>query len=316
MKNKEKKRDFISFADFTRDEICDILLLAARLKKKRTSHVLRGKTVGLIFQKPSTRTAVSFAVGVIQLGGHPLILNADILQIKRGESPRDTGRVLSRYLDAIVIRAHRHDEIMEMAGFADIPVINGLTDLEHPCQVLADLLTIMEYKKFKNPKALKGFRLAYLGDGNNVAHSWMLAAAMFGMKLSLACPKGYEPRADYVGLAQNANTVGGGSISVMADPKLAVQGAEAVYTDVWVSMGQEAESQKRSAIFSPYQLNKSLLSLAKPGALVMHCLPAHRGEEITEEVLEGPNSVVFDQAENRLHVQKAVLTALLTRKRA
>ncbi len=302
-------KDFISIADFSREEIGDLLLRAMKLKKKPISRALAGKTVGLIFQKPSTRTAVSFAVGVVQLGGHPLILNADILQIKRGESPRDTGRVLSRYLNAIVMRANRHEDILEMAGFASIPVINGLTDKEHPCQVLADLLTIMECKKMKHPRELKGFTLAYLGDGNNVAHSWILAASLLGLKLSLACPAGYEPQAEFFERAKRLSP--NGAVKVVPDPVVAATGAEALYTDVWASMGQESESQKRKEVFMPYQLNQALLRRAKPDALVMHCLPAHRGEEITDEVLEGPHSVVFDQAENRLSVQKAVLTALL-----
>jgi ornithine carbamoyltransferase len=263
---KNRKHNFLSIADFNRDQIFDLLFLARQLKKQPFRKTLRGKTVGLIFQKPSTRTSVSFAVGVVQLGGQPLLLNADVLQIKRGESPRDTARVLSRYLNAIVIRANHHSDVLEMAGFADIPVINGLTDQEHPCQVLADLLTIMEKTKMKHPRELKGFRLVYLGDGNNVAQSLMLASSLLGMKL---------------------------------------------YTDVWTSMGQESESQKRREALSVYQLNSFLLSMAQKNALVMHCLPAHRGEEITDDVIEGSNSVVFDQAENRLHVQKAVMSSLL-----
>jgi ornithine carbamoyltransferase len=276
--------------------------------------VLNTKTVGLVFQKPSTRTAVSFAVGVSQLGGTPLILTADVLQIKRGESPRDTARVLSRYLDAIVIRAHHHDDVLEMARYASIPVINGLTDLEHPCQVLADLLTIMEHSKMKHPRQLAGFHLAYLGDGNNVAHSLMLAAAILGMKLTLACPAGYEPQQ---AVRERTRALGGtkAAIDVVKDPIVAVRGARAVYTDVWTSMGQEAELQRRQRIFTPYQLNQRVMDAATPGALAMHCLPAHRGEEITEEVLEGPQSVVFDQAENRLHAQKAVLQLLLKKRK-
>jgi ornithine carbamoyltransferase len=238
-------------------------------------------------------------------------LNADVLQIKRGESPRDTSRVLSRYLDAMVVRANHHSDVIEMAGFADIPVINGLTDQEHPCQVLADLLTIMEHHKMKHPRELKGFRLVYLGDGNNVAQSWMLAASLLGMKLILACPKNYEPRKDYFESAQALSKRGGGSVEVISEPSQEVQGAQALYTDVWTSMGQESESQKRREALSVYQLNSFLLSMAAKNALVMHCLPAHRGEEITEDVIEGANSVVFDQAENRLHVQKAVMATLL-----
>ncbi len=309
-----KSRDFLSVADFSKTELWDLLLLSAKLKKKKQVKSLAGKSVGLIFQKPSTRTAVSFAVGVGQLGGMPLILNADVLQIKRGESPRDTARVLSRYLDAIVIRANRHSDVLEMAGYATIPIINGLTDMEHPCQILADLLTIMEHRKMKHPKALAGFRLTYLGDGNNIAHSWMLAAAILGMKLTLACPAGYEPKATFREKAKELASPGA-EINVLKDPLVAARGADAIYTDVWTSMGQEDEVHRRQSIFAPYQLNASVLAQAKPKALAMHCLPAHRGEEITEDVLEGPQSVIFDQAENRLHVQKAVLMTLLSSKK-
>lgn len=305
-------RDFLSIADFSRDELWKILQLSAELKKKKKSSALDGKSVGLIFQKPSTRTAVSFAVGVSQLGGTPLILNADVLQIKRGESPRDTARVLSRYLDAIVIRANHHGDVMEMAGYASIPVINGLTDLEHPCQVMADLLTIMEHRKMKHPKALAGFKLTYLGDGNNVAHSWMLASALLGMKLTLACPSGYEPKSQFREKSREL-AVRGGEINILKDPLVAARDADALYTDVWTSMGQEAELQRRQSIFAAYQMNEKVLAEAKPNALAMHCLPAHRGEEITEGVLEGKQSVIFDQAENRLHVQKAILVMLLAK---
>ncbi len=298
-------------ADLSQKEIWDVLLMAKNLKKKPFSRKLHGRSIGLIFQKPSTRTSVSFAVGITQLGGHPLILNADILQIKRGESPRDTGRVLSRYLDAIVIRANRHEDVIEMAGFADIPLISGLTDKEHPCQVLADLLTIMEHRKMKHPRELAGFRVAYLGDGNNMAHSWMLAAGSLGMHLRLACPKGFFPLVGYQEKSNALAKKSKGKIEILTDPMAAAKGAQALYTDVWASMGQESEIQSRKQIFAPFQLNSHVLSAAAPKALVMHCLPAHRGEEITEELLEGPQSVVFDQAENRLHVQKAVLAALL-----
>ena len=311
----QTKKDLISIADLSQQEIWDILLLAKKLKN-HSSVALKGKSVGLIFQKPSTRTAVSFAVGVSQLGGQALILNADILQIKRGESPKDTGRVLSRYLDGIVIRADRHDDVVEMARHATIPVINGLTNLEHPCQVLADLLTVMDHKRMKSPKDLNGFHLAYLGDGNNMAHSWVLAAAMLGLNLKMACPPGYEPKPEYLEKAFRLAGPGKFHIEVGSDPKAAVEKAEAVYTDVWTSMGQEAEKEKRNQVFGHYQLNSAVLSLANPGALVMHCLPAHRGEEITDEVMEGPNSVIFDQAENRLHVQKAVLSKLLSGKKS
>lgn len=307
------KRDLISIADFSRQELWDVLVLSAKLKKQRFSEALQGRSIGLIFQKPSTRTAVSFAVGVAQLGGQPLMLNTDVLQIKRGESPRDTGRVLSRYLDAIVMRANHHADIQELAGFASIPVINGLTDLEHPCQVLADLLTIMEHRHFKHPKELAGFKIAYLGDGNNVAQSLMLAAAILGMDLTIASPVGYEPRKEYIEKAVDLARMGKGKIEITNEPLKAAAGKDALYTDVWASMGQEAEVQKRKTVFAPFQLNETVLSHAKPKALAMHCLPAHRGEEITEGVLEGPQSVIFDQAENRLHIQKALLATLLAK---
>ncbi len=308
-------RDFISFSDFSQSEIWELLALARKLKANKQNKSLNGKSVGLIFQKPSTRTAVSFAVGVTQLSGTPLILSADVLQIKRGESPRDTARVLSRYLDAIVIRANHHSDVVEMAGYSTIPIINGLTDLEHPCQVLADLLTIMEKRKMKSASQLQGFKLTYLGDGNNVAQSLMLAAAMLGMKLVLACPSGYEPKLEFRDKAKKISGVTKAEIHLVKDPMVAARNADALYTDVWTSMGQEAELQRRQSIFAPYQLNEKVLKEAKPDALAMHCLPAHRGEEITETVLEGPQSVIFDQAENRLHVQKAVLMMLLAGKK-
>lgn len=300
------KQDLLSINDLSAADIADLLSLARKLKKAGPSEALAGKTVGLIFQKPSTRTTVSFAVGVSQLGGQPLILSADVLQIKRGESPKDTGRVLSRYLDAIVMRASHHSELVELAKWATIPVINGLTDREHPCQVLADLLTIMDHRKMKSAKELKGIHVAYLGDGNNVAQSWMIAASLLGIKLKIACPAGYEPDKDFPR---------GGSIEILSDPLSAAKGADAVYTDVWTSMGQEAEQQKRREVFANYQINSTILKAASPKALVMHCLPAHRGEEITDEVMEGPNSVIFDQAENRLHVQKAILATFLAKKK-
>lgn len=310
------KHDFLSLSDYSPSDLSEILLLARSLKKQnKPLKILAGKTVGLIFQKPSTRTTVSFAVGVVQLGGHPLILNADVLQMKRGESPKDTGRVLSRYLDALVMRATRHAELLELARYASIPVINGLTDQEHPCQVLADLLTIMEHRKMTNPKQLRGFQLSYFGDGNNVSQSLVLAAGLFGLDLKLACPDGYEPGREFIEQAKQMCKKSGGSIQISSDPKEAARESDALYTDVWASMGQEAEIQKRKEIFADYQLNEALLALAKPKALVMHCLPAHRGEEITDEAMEGASSVVFDQAENRLHVQKAILVQLVGSRR-
>jgi len=307
------KKDLISIADLERTEILELLRLARTLKASRRSRKdLKGKTLGLIFQKPSTRTAVSFAVGIYQLGGQPLILNAQDLQLGRGESPADTGRTLSQYLDAIMIRANRHADVVEIARHSSVPVINGLTNKEHPCQVLADLLTLMEVKKLKDPTNLSRERIAYVGDGNNVAQSWMLAAAILGISLTLACPERYEPDAEFF---RNADLLSQGKVKLVRDPREAVSGATAVYTDVWTSMGQEQEWEERRKIFSSDQVNSELLKLADPRARVMHCLPAHRGEEITNEVIDGPQSVVFQQAANRLHVQKAILIYLLKRHR-
>lgn len=308
---KKKKRDFISIADFSKDEIGSLLSLARRLKKKGCSKDLAGRTIGLIFQKPSTRTTVSFAVGAVQLGGHPLILNADVLQLKRGETPKDTGRVLSRYLDAIVLRANRHEDVVEMAHYATVPVINGLTDKEHPCQVMADLLTIMEKKALTSIRGFESIRVGYIGDGNNVAHSWALAAGLLGFEINFASPKGYEPSPALLTTARRLAKNRTAKIRVLQDPSEAARNADVLYTDVWASMGQEQEQTERKKDFSLYRIDSGLLKRARPKALVMHCLPAHREEEITEDVLEGPQSVVFDQAENRLHVQKAMLLALI-----
>ena len=308
------KKDFISIADFDRREIFQLLRSAQALKKeKRLRKDLSGKSLGLIFQKPSTRTAVSFSVGMSQLGGNALVLSGEGLQMGRGESPADTGRVLSLYLDAIMIRANRHADVVEMAQGASVPVINGLTEKEHPCQVLADLLTLLEARKLKDPAALVKERVTYLGDGNNVAQSWMLAAAVIGLPLTLACPEHYDPDAEFFKIADTLAASSKGLIRLIRDPRQAARGATVLYTDVWASMGKEHEREHRKSVFLPYQLNADLLSLADPQACVMHCLPAHRNEEITSDVLDGPRSVVFEQAANRLHVQKAVLLHLLSR---
>jgi ornithine carbamoyltransferase len=303
-------RDFLSVNDFSKEELQEILAEALRLKRElqegREHHLLKGRTLGMVFQKPSTRTRVSFEVAMWQLGGQALFLSAQDLQIGRGEPLKDTARTLSRYLDGIMIRTFAHSEAEELAAFASVPVINGLTDLHHPCQAMADMLTLLE--RFGR---LDGLQLAYVGDGNNVAHSLMLAAARLGLQMAVATPQGYEPNQEIVDAAKIDSALAGTSLLVTNDPELAVMGAQAVYTDVWASMGQEAEHAKRCTLFQPYQLNSRLLAQAAPGALVLHCLPAHRGEEITEQVLEGPQSAVFEQAENRLHVQKAVLAALL-----
>ncbi len=303
-------RDFLTVNDFSRDELWELLSLAVKLKQEskagKAHHLLRGKTLGMIFQKASTRTRISFEVAMWQLGGYALFLSAQDLQMGRGEPVRDTARVLSRYLDGIMIRTFDHGEVEELAKHADIPVINGLTDLLHPCQAMADMQTILE-KKGK----LQGVKLAYVGDGNNVAHSLLLAASKLGLDITVAAPRGYEPREEVVTAARYNASRDGSAVIVTSDPLRAVTGADVVYTDVWASMGQEAEQAIRARVFKPYQLNAALLAKASPEAIVMHCLPAHRGEEITDDVIEGPQSVVFDQAENRLHAQKAILATLL-----
>ena len=262
----------------------------------------------MIFKKPSSRTRVSFEIGMFQMGGLALFLNDHDLGMGVRESVADIGRLFSRYLDGIVIRTFVHEEVAELARYATIPVINGLTDLHHPCQILADLLTIQE--KFGR---CEGVKLAWVGDGNNVANSWLQGAAKMGMHLALACPKGYWPPAELIRKHQEEAATYGGSVEIMEDPFQAVKGADVIYTDVWVSMGQEAERRWRLEVFQSYQVNQALLAAAKPTTLVMHCLPAHRGEEITAEVIDGPQSIVFDHAENRLHTQKAVLQFLLNR---
>jgi ornithine carbamoyltransferase len=306
------KRDFLTLDDVTRPELEALLQSAARLKdylKRGVPHrFLEGKTLGMIFKKPSSRTRVSFEIGMFQMGGLALFLNNHDLGMGVRESVADIGRLFSRYLDGIVIRTFAHEEVEELARYATIPVINGLTDLHHPCQILADLLTIQE--KFDR---CEGVKLAWVGDGNNVANSWLQGAAKMGMHLALGCPKGYWPPAELIHKHQEEAAANGGSMEIMEDPFQAVKGADVIYTDVWVSMGQEAERRWRLEVFQSYQVNQTLLAAAKPTTLVMHCLPAHRGEEITAEVIDGPQSIVFDHAENRLHTQKAVLHFLLDR---
>jgi len=305
-------KDFLSMADLSAAEITDILAIAKRLKARRVpSRALLGKSLGMIFQKPSTRTAVSFAVAMYEMGGLALTLSEQQLQLKRGETLADTARTLSRYLAGIMIRAHRHEDVEILARYADVPIINGLTDKEHPCQVLADLLTVMEAFRVKSPADLKKFHIAYVGDGNNMAQSWMLGAAILGLHFTAACPRGYEPDKDFQIQALRLSKRSGARVAVVEDPREAVAGAHVVYTDVWTSMGQEEEAEKRRDIFRKFQVNESLMEMAHPKAIVLHCLPAHREEEITASVLEGPQSVVFQQAENRLHVQKAVLQKFL-----
>lgn len=304
-----KGRDYLTLADFKREEIWYLLELARDLKKKQKVGIphqqLKGKTLGMIFQKASTRTRVSFEAAMFHLGGLAMFLSKNDLQMGRGEPIEDTARVLARYVNGILIRTYSHQEVLDLAKYADVPVINGLTDDFHPTQALADLLTIWE--KFDT---LEGLKLAYVGDGNNMAHSLMLAGAIMGMEVTVACPEGYEPNPSVVVKAQSlaGQTA---KIQVVREPQVAVQGAQVLYTDVWASMGQEEEAEKRRKAFQGYQINGELLSQAEKEAIVLHCLPAHRGEEITAEVMEGPQSVVFDEAENRLHAHKAILAALL-----
>ncbi|TEB14567.1 Ornithine carbamoyltransferase [Pelotomaculum sp. FP] len=305
-----KGRDFLNLQDYTPGEIGALLELAEELKEKQKSNVphpyLQGKTLGMIFQKSSTRTRVSFEVAMYQLGGYPLFLNAGDLQLNRGESIADTARTLSRYLDGIMIRTYSHADVEELAKYAAIPVINGLTDLNHPCQIMADLMTVKEHKG-----QLAGLKLAYVGDGNNICHSLLFGCAKVGMSISVASPKDYWPQEQIVNQARQDALSAGAAVRITTDPVEAVSGADVVVTDVWASMGQEVEKAERVAVFAPYQVNRKLVAHAKPDYIFLHCLPAHRGEEVVEEVIDGSHSVVWDEAENRLHVQKAVLAALL-----
>jgi ornithine carbamoyltransferase len=301
------KKDLLSFAGLTPADFEEIWQRTARLKKDlqedRDHASLKGKTLGMIFDKSSTRTRISFEVGMYQLGGIALFLNSRDTQIGRGETLADSARMMSCYLNAIMIRTFAQESVEELARYASIPVINGLTDLLHPCQILADLFTIKEKKG-----SYDGVKVAYIGDGNNVANSWIEAASCLPFNLSLACPEGYEPD---VGILEESRKEANGRIQLYRDPFDAAQGSDVLYTDVWTSMGQEAESRERVRIFKSYQINEKLLEVAKKDAIVMHCLPAHRGEEITASVIDGPQSVVIEEAENRLHVQKAVLEILI-----
>ena len=302
-----KGKDMLSIHDLSVDEVQEILTLAKELKAKQKAgiehHLLKGKTLGMIFEKSSTRTRVSFETGMYQLGGQALFLSNRDLQLGRGEPIKDTARVLSRYLDGIMIRTFGHERAVELAQWADIPVINALTDLLHPCQVLTDLLTVQEHKG----KNLKGLKMAYVGDGNNMTNSYMYGCAKAGMTFVAATPENYRPDETVMKNAMDDAKQTGASISVITDPQEAVKGADIVVTDTWASMGQEDEHEARKKIFAPYQVNKELMALADKRAIVMHCLPAYRGEEITEEVLEANAAVIFDEAENRLHTQKAVM---------
>ena len=304
------KKDLRAISDLTSKDIEAILKHSTALKKAqrqgKARTTLKGKSLGMIFEKSSTRTRVSFEVGMFQLGGRALFLSSSDLQIGRGEPIADTARTLSRYLDGIMIRTFAQSTVEELAQHASIPVINGLSDLHHPCQALADLFTIREKKG-----RLKGLKLAYVGDGNNVANSLIEACVRAGMHISIACPHGYEPDAGVMREAKREAARTGSKLSIVNDPLKAAMDADAVYTDVWASMGQEAEHALRLRVFEGYQVNAKLMKAAHPGAIVMHCLPAHRGEEIAADVIDGPQSVIFDQAENRLHTQKAVLEMLL-----
>lgn len=300
------KKDFLTVLDLSPDEFNGLIKRSIELKSGVDANKcpLLGKSIGLLFEKSSTRTRVSLEVGVYQLGGKSIYMNPKEIQIGRGETIHDSAKVLSRYLNGIIIRTYSHNTLTEFASYASIPVVNGLSDLHHPCQALADLMTVYE-KKGK----LKGLRLAFIGDGNNVAHSLIEAASLTGMHIILACPKGYEPDPDVL---EKARTSSSGQITVIREPAEAAANADVVYTDVWVSMGQEKEAARKKRKFRKYQINGELLSHAKKDALVLHCMPAHRGEEITDEIMDSPQSAVFDQAENRLHTQKALLEFLLS----
>ena len=306
-----KGKDMLSIHDLSVDEVQEILALAKELKAKQKAGIphqlLKGKTLGMIFEKSSTRTRVSFETGMYQLGGQALFLSNRDLQLGRGEPIRDTARVLSRYLDGIMIRTYGHDRATEMAKWADIPVINALTDLLHPCQVLTDLLTIQEYKG----KDLKGLKMAYVGDGNNMTNSFLYGCAKVGMTFVAATPEDYRPDETVVKNAFEDAKETGAELSLVTDPKEAVKDADIIVTDTWASMGQEAEHEARKKIFAPYQVNKELLKGADKRVIVMHCLPAYRGEEITADVFEANANVIFDEAENRLHAQQGVLALLM-----
>jgi ornithine carbamoyltransferase len=296
-------RHFVAISDYAREELLGFLSLAQQLKSGQVGGApLEGQSLAMIFRKSSTRTRVSFEVGMTQLGGHALFLSSSASQMGRGESVSDTAQVLSRYVDGIMIRTFDHAEVQEMAEHATIPVINGLTDLLHPCQVMADLQTVQE----EFGTELEGMSVAWFGDGNNMANSWLNAARVFGLDLRLACPEGFDPDPEILSLARGATT-----ITLTRDPAEAADGASVLTTDVWTSMGQEDEAQARLEAFRPYQVTRELMSRGHPEAIFLHCLPAHRGEEVAAEVIDGPQSRVFDEAENRLHAQKAIMMELM-----
>lgn len=303
-----KGRDFLTLSDCTPKEIGQILKQSLMLaRQRRPSAKLKGKTIAMIFQKPSTRTRASFETAIAQLGGHPMNLGWNEMQLGRGETIHDTAKVLDRYVDGMMARVFNHNDLEELARHTTKPVINGLSDKHHPCQILADLLTLLQHKR-----RLKGLRLAYVGDGNNVCNSLLLGCAKTGVSIAVATPKAYRPDMDTVKQAEAAAHESASEVQVVEDPEIAVKGADAVYTDTFVSMGMEKEKEDRLQAFLPkYQVNEKLLSHAKPDAIFLHCLPAHRGEEVTDEVIDGPRSAIWDEAENRLHTSKALLTLLL-----
>ncbi len=303
-------QDFLTLQDFSFEEIHYMLDIASDLKRMylrgESSEILNGKTLAMIFEKSSTRTRVSFEVAMHQLGGYALFLGAKDLQLGRGETIPDTARTLARYVDGIMARVYSHEDLLDLADFSQVPVINGLSDLFHPCQILADLLTIKEKRKnFENLK------LSYVGDGNNVCNSLLIGCSKLGINVACACPENYEPLEDVIDLAKNNAKIFDSEVQIVHDPLDAVLDADVVYTDTFISMGQEAEAEERMEVFPPFQVNQELLNNALINVMVMHCLPAHRGQEITNEVIDGPHSVVWDQAENRLHAQKAILALLL-----
>lgn len=300
-------KHFLALHDFTKQELDAMLALAADLKQKQKNSVphrlLDGKTLAMIFEKASTRTRISFEVGMFQLGGHGLFISSANSQMGRGEPIKDSARVMSRYCDGVMIRTFGQEIVDEFARYSDVPVINGLTDLFHPCQIMADLQTVIELKG-----GYKGLKFVWIGDGNNMANTWIEAAAIFGFDLALACPQGYEPDREVWEWAQKQ---GRATITITEDPEEAMRDADVINTDVWASMGQEAEQKQRELAFQGYCVNDMLMAAAKPDSIVLHCLPAHRGEEISESVLEGSQSVVWDEAENRLHIQKAIMATLM-----
>ncbi len=300
-------KDFISIADYSREDIEAIFDLTAELKEKtkrgESHHRCKGKTMAMIFAKPSARTRISFETGMYQLGGYALYLSPNDIGVGKREAVKDVAQVVSRYNDIIMARLFDHRHMEELAEFASAPVINGLTDYNHPCQIMADIYTVKEHRK-----NLDDLKVTYIGDGNNVANSWINLASKLPMHLVICSPSGYEPNAETL---QRTRDAGISKVELVADPQRAVEDADVVYTDVWASMGQEAEAEQRKQVFLPYQVNSTLMAHARKDALVMHCLPAHRGEEITDEVLDGPQSIVFDEAENRMHVQKGIIVKLL-----